>query len=102
MQKDIADDLMERKWKEMNLGIDQWKHKYLFPFGQIQPKESSVSTFSTHDSSVYKSQLSQLQRGNSPAKLEPSVNFCKQEDSIFLSDKNLELSMMSGQEHLTS
>ena len=33
MRQELADEALERKWKELNMGIDQWKHKYLYPFG---------------------------------------------------------------------
>jgi len=33
MRQELADEALEAKWKELNMGIDQWKHKYLYPFG---------------------------------------------------------------------
>jgi hypothetical protein len=36
-----AQDL-EKKWKELNMGIDQWKKKHLFPFGAISPKTNEI------------------------------------------------------------
>ena len=45
MKQDIQDEIQETKWNELNTGIDQWKQKYLYPFGKIFPKQSaSVST----------------------------------------------------------
>ena len=37
MKQELADEALESKWKELNMGIDQWKHKYLYPFGNIEP-----------------------------------------------------------------
>ena len=37
MRQELADEALEKKWKELNMGIDQWKHKYLYPFGNIEP-----------------------------------------------------------------
>lgn len=37
MRQELADEALEKKWKELNMGIEQWKHKYLYPFGQIEP-----------------------------------------------------------------
>ena len=37
MKQELADEALESKWKELNMGIDQWKHKYLYPFGNIAP-----------------------------------------------------------------
>ena len=42
MRQELADEALEKKWKELNMGIDQWKHKYLYPFGQIEPIEPSM------------------------------------------------------------
>ena len=47
MKQEIADEALESKWNELNLGIDQWKHKYLYPFGQIAPIENSKGGAST-------------------------------------------------------
>ena len=33
MKLDIANEALESNWKELNLNIDQWKHKYIYPFG---------------------------------------------------------------------
>ena len=33
MRQELADEALEKKWKELNMGIEQWKHKYLYPFG---------------------------------------------------------------------
>ena len=41
MRQELADEALEAKWKELNMGIDQWKHKYLYPFGNIAPIQSS-------------------------------------------------------------
>lgn len=37
MKQEKADEALEAKWRELNMGIDQWKHKYLYPFGNIAP-----------------------------------------------------------------
>jgi hypothetical protein len=52
MKQEIADEALESKWNELNLGIDQWKHKYLYPFGQIAPIESSKAGSSTAAGSI--------------------------------------------------
>ena len=45
MRQELADEALEGKWKELNMGIDQWKHKYLYPFGNIAPIDiKSVET----------------------------------------------------------
>jgi hypothetical protein len=44
---------LENKWKELNMGIDQWKQKHLYPFGAISPKSNEV-------------QNQRAQSGNSP------------------------------------
>lgn len=51
MRQELADEALERKWKELNMGIDQWKHKYLYPFGQIEPLPA-VSVASTQASTI--------------------------------------------------
>jgi hypothetical protein len=33
MKLDIQEEIVEKKWNELNTGIDQWKQKYLYPFG---------------------------------------------------------------------
>jgi hypothetical protein len=33
--KQIKEDEQKAKWDSMNMGIDQWKKKYLYPFGDI-------------------------------------------------------------------
>ena len=43
MRQELADEALESKWKELNMGIDQWKHKYLYPFGNIAPIEAKNS-----------------------------------------------------------
>ena len=43
MKQEMQDEALEKKWKELNMGIDQWKHKYLYPFGNIEPIQASVS-----------------------------------------------------------
>mgnify|MGYP000884114529 CR=1 FL=1 len=37
MRQELAEEALEAKWRELNMGIDQWKHKYLYPFGNIEP-----------------------------------------------------------------
>ena len=37
MIQEREDEKLAAKWKELNMGIEQWKHKYLFPFGAILP-----------------------------------------------------------------
>ena len=54
MKQELADEALESKWKELNMGIDQWKHKYLYPFGNIapiNPTKTIDSTQSTYDTS---------------------------------------------------
>lgn len=43
MRQELADEALEKKWKELNMGIEQWKHKYLYPFGQIEPIQVTQS-----------------------------------------------------------
>ena len=42
MRQEQADEALEGKWKELNMGIDQWKHKYLYPFGNIAPIDAKT------------------------------------------------------------
>ena len=57
MRQELADEALEKKWKELNMGIEQWKHKYLYPFGQIEPiqapsiQSTQASTVRGHDAS---------------------------------------------------
>ena len=44
MRQELADEALEKKWKELNMGIEQWKHKYLYPFGQIEPIQPSLQS----------------------------------------------------------
>ena len=36
-KKIIQEDTAAAQWSELNTGIDQWKLKYLYPFGNIAP-----------------------------------------------------------------
>ena len=36
-KKVIQEDTAAAQWSELNTGIDQWKLKYLYPFGNIAP-----------------------------------------------------------------
>lgn len=36
-KKIIQEDTAALQWSELNTGIDQWKQKYLYPFGNIAP-----------------------------------------------------------------
>jgi len=47
IKQDQEDERQAQKWASMNMGIDQWKKKYLFPFGDI------TSVASTEASSTY-------------------------------------------------
>ena len=49
MKQELADEALESKWQELNMGIDQWKHKYLYPFGNIAPidPQKSIETAAT-------------------------------------------------------
>ena len=51
MRQELADEALEKKWKELNMGIEQWKHKYLYPFGNIEPLPAS-SVASTQASTI--------------------------------------------------
>lgn len=59
MRQELADEALEKKWKELNMGIEQWKHKYLYPFGQIEPIQAP-SIQSTQASTVRGHDVSQL------------------------------------------
>jgi hypothetical protein len=37
LRKEIQDNAAASQWAELNTGIDQWKQKYLYPFGAIAP-----------------------------------------------------------------
>ena len=37
MVKEREEEKIASKWRELNMGIEQWKMKYLFPFGKINP-----------------------------------------------------------------
>jgi hypothetical protein len=83
LQQDIIDDRQEQKWKELNMGIDQWKHKYLYPFGQIQPKKQTEAV--SKETSVMRDQ-SELQ-----------TIFSRQEDSLYSVDFVPEISLLPGE-----
>lgn len=60
MRKELIEEETEAKWKELNMGIDQWKHKYLYPFGKIAPIQSESGTESTAYTSVIHDSISQI------------------------------------------
>ena len=65
----------------MNMGIDQWKQKYLFPFGDIK------SAASTEESSAYYTTPGLTNLRASPFKLNQSSQYNNlREDSIFSSE----------------
>lgn len=37
VKNDIADQALEAKRKDLNMSVEQWKYKYLYPFGNITP-----------------------------------------------------------------
>ena len=37
LKKEIQDSTSSSQWPELSTGIDQWKKKYLYPFGNIAP-----------------------------------------------------------------
>ena len=41
LKKEIADSTAANQWAELNTGLDQWKQKYLYPFGDIAPIHDS-------------------------------------------------------------
>ena len=100
MRQELVDEALEKKWKELNMGIDQWKHKYLYPFGNIEPIQPS-SEQSTQASTVvggnYRSQsvnrpnesvASIRKPGKLSVSIHPSMDFgynnpSKQQDSIY-------------------
>ena len=53
MRQEQADEALEAKWQELNMGIDQWKHKYLYPFGNIAPiqQKTTETSATTQDTS---------------------------------------------------
>lgn len=78
MKLDIQEEIVEKKWNELNTGIDQWKQKYLYPFGQILPKEPKAQ--STHRTSIFHSNASHHQQSQFDTDL---YNISKQQDSLF-------------------
>ena len=42
-KKIIQEDTAALQWSELNTGIDQWKQKYLYPFGNIAPMADPVT-----------------------------------------------------------
>ena len=42
VKKDIQDQAAESKRKDLNLNVDYWKNKFLFPFGDIAPIKSKA------------------------------------------------------------
>mmetsp|Transcript_24783 Transcript_24783/g.33158 ORF Transcript_24783/g.33158 Transcript_24783/m.33158 type:complete len:208 (-) Transcript_24783:1538-2161(-) len=95
MRQELADEALERKWKELNMGIDQWKHKYLYPFGNIEPIAASNSVQSTAPSVNYGYQSAskagpkqQYNQSQIARPIHPSMdigfnNPSKQQDSIY-------------------
>ena len=43
LKKQIQDKIEASHWNELNTGIDQWKHKYLFPFADVSPFPAGTS-----------------------------------------------------------
>ena len=37
VKQDIAEEAAEAKRKDLNLSIEEWKNRYLYPFGNILP-----------------------------------------------------------------
>lgn len=37
LKKQIQMEVSQNEWPELITGIDQWKQKYLYPFGAIAP-----------------------------------------------------------------
>lgn len=37
LRKEIAETTAANQWAQLNTGLDQWKQKYLYPFGDIAP-----------------------------------------------------------------
>ena len=75
------------------MGIDQWKHKYLYPFGNIAPidPQKSIETATTQDSSrMYPDQsIFSTQTGHDKSKFEPAYNDIQRpQDSIFQSEES--------------
>ena len=108
MRQELADEALERKWKELNMGIDQWKHKYLFPFGNIQPIAATESTTPSMAGPTRGGQQSVQGSHNMstqiPRPIHPSMdigfnNPSKQQDSIY-SDNMSTYRQYQTQQHL--
>lgn len=102
MRQELADEALESKWQELNMGIDQWKHKYLYPFGNIAPitekdRTPETSTIATtqdtsrmrQDNSIFSTNNGQNRSQFSP----PAYNDPhRPQDSIFQSEESKFLS----------
>ena len=42
-KKMISEETAAAQWAELNTGIDQWKLKYLYPFGNIAPLKDPIT-----------------------------------------------------------
>ena len=103
MKQELADEALESKWKELNMGIDQWKHKYLYPFGNIEPiktKETIETVQTTQASSRMQPEQSIFSAGSrSQARIQQPYGQqayyndpTRPQDSIFLSEESKFLS----------
>ena len=54
MRQELAEEALEAKWRELNMGIDQWKHKYLYPFGNIEPIPAAGPSIDSTQASTIK------------------------------------------------
>lgn len=66
MKQDQEEERQAAKWRSMNMGIEQWKKKYLFPFGDI------TSVASTEASSAYMTTPAPNKNRASPFRLNQS------------------------------
>jgi hypothetical protein len=42
MYKDKEDKDLAAQWSELNMGIDQWKSKFLYPFSEMDEKTGDL------------------------------------------------------------
>ena len=43
MKNEIIEQAAEAKRKDLNMSVEQWKYKYLYPFGNIAPVKDSAN-----------------------------------------------------------
>ena len=43
VKNEIIEQAAEAKRKDLNMSVEQWKYKYLYPFGNIAPVKDSAN-----------------------------------------------------------